>query len=266
MPVSLIGQVVLENGISSIPTNLTIVNQITPTNTWIIAAIGAIGAIFGALVGGLATYIIEKSKIKNLDAQRRQQTYSQLYGRKQAYVQCYVSYFMNFIALEKSFALRDFGLRIPERVTINGNDYLTSSIERDNRISGELLAKSDDFALRLAQSRQDLWEIIGLVKLLFTNTEDLIGDIKNLDDAFETFEDEIKNDQERGLIEFQYELLPHTRLNITTSWPKTKENILREDYINGLDGKFNDLLNYLETEIKIELEDAKKKHWWQIWK
>jgi len=61
-------------------------------NTWVIAAIGAFSAIFGALAGGLATYIIEKSKMKNIDAQRRQQIYSQLNGRKQTYLQCYVSY------------------------------------------------------------------------------------------------------------------------------------------------------------------------------
>lgn len=266
MPVSLIGQATLANSISSIPTNLTIVNQTTPTDTWIIAAIGAFGAIFGALAGGLATYIIERLRIKNMDCQRRQQAYSQLYGRKLAYVQCYVSYFMNFIALEKSLALMDFGLRNPERVAINGTEYLTSSIEFDHELSGALIAKSDEFALRLAQSRQDLWEVIGLVKLLFTNTDDLIRDIKILDDTFETFEEEIKTDRERDLIEFRYELLPHTRLNITTSWPETKETSLKNNYINRLDEKFNNLLNYLENEIKRELEDAKKKHWWQLWK
>jgi hypothetical protein len=196
--------------------DLTIINQIATTNTWIIAAIGALGAIFGALAGGLATYIIENLKIKNTDAQRRQQAYSQLYGRKGTYLQCCVSYFVNFIALEKSIAMHDFGLRIPETIALGGIVYSTKNII-EPQIPNVLFAKSDEFALRLSQSRQDVWEVIGLIKLLFTDTDDKIRAIEDFDKKFDPFEDEIRNDQENGLIEFQYEELPHSRLDITTS-------------------------------------------------
>lgn len=201
-----------------------------------------------------------------MDIQRRQQAYSQLNGRKRTYLQYNVSYFMNFIALEKSFAFRDFGLRIPEKITLGGNEYLTKSIEFDPQLPKVFLDKSDEIVLRLAQSRQDVWEVIGLIKLLFTDTEDKIKNIEDFDDKFVIFEDEIKNDKERGLIEFQYELLPHSRLNITTSWPKTKETKLREEYIKIFDKKFDDLLDYLKNQIQEERKSAKKKHWWQFWR
>jgi hypothetical protein len=62
MPFSLIGQAAEICDISTLPANITIVNQMAATNTWIIAAIGALGAIFGALSGGLANYMIERRK------------------------------------------------------------------------------------------------------------------------------------------------------------------------------------------------------------
>lgn len=235
-------------------------------NTWFIAAIGALGAILGALAGGRATYIIEKLKIKNIDAQRRQQIYSQLNGRKRTYLQCYASYIMNFIALEKTFALMDFSLRIPERITINGIEYLTNSLVFDPQLPKELKATCDELTLRLAQSRQEVWEAIGLIKILFTNTEDMITDIENFDKKFETLESEIKSDSERGLIEFQYEQLPHSKLNVTTSWPESKETKLREEYINIFDRKFENLLDHLKSEINREQENATEIEWWQFWR
>jgi len=240
--------------------------QLAEPNTWIVAAIGAVGAIFGALAGGLATYMIERSKDKDINIQRRQQAYSQLNGRKATYVQSIVSYYMNFIALEYSYAIRDFGMRIPGRITIDGKEYLTKSIVFDPQTLKMFLNKSDELALKLAQSRQDVWEVIGLIKLLFTNTDAMIKDIDDFDKKLVIFEDELKSDKEKGLIEVTYELLPHDRLDITSSWPKIKEAKLREDYIKIFDKKFDDLLDYLKSQIQAEQESAKKKHWWQFWR
>jgi hypothetical protein len=62
MPVSLIGQLTQASNISTIPQNLTIVNQMAPSmaNT----VIAALSALFGALVGGSVTYLVAYKRQK----------------------------------------------------------------------------------------------------------------------------------------------------------------------------------------------------------
>jgi hypothetical protein len=51
-----------------------------------------------------------------------------------------------------------------------------------------------------------------------------------------------------------------------TSWYKTKETKLREEYIKEFDKIFDHLLDYLKMEIQKEQEEIKRKGWWQLWK
>jgi len=237
MPVSLIGQAAHACNISTLPANLTIVNQMAATNTWIIAAIGALGAIFGALASSLATYFIERLKIKNTNTQRRQQVYSQLIGRKRLWLQYYATYHTNLIALEKSLALQKWGLGFSDpRLTREGKKKLEDELNKNREVFKEFTTKSDDLAIGLAKSGQEMWETIGLVRVLFADTQrlrNLLRDIEMFDKAFENFEDEIIKDRENGLIIITLRQLGESNnFDLATDWPERKVQKLKEDYIN----------------------------------
>jgi hypothetical protein len=174
MPVNLIGQVAQASNIGALPINLTILNQLPTTNTWIIAAIGVIGAILGALASGLEMYSIERLKIKDTNTQKRRQVYSQLKGRKRLCLQYYATYYTNLISLEKSLALQTWGLGFSHpHLTEEGKKKLEIEINKNREISEKLSTKSDDLALGLAKSGQEMWETIGLIRVLFPDTQQL---------------------------------------------------------------------------------------------
>ena len=235
---------------------------------WIPAIIGVIGAIFGAFAGGFATYIIEKSKIKNADDQRRQQAYSQLTGRKENLLQHYVSYYTNFIAFEKGIELNKFALSIQNvALAENAKKEFEKGLDVLREATSGHKTMTDDLALSRAKASQDLWDTIGLIKVLFSAADDLnaiITDIKNLIKKFEILEEEIRSDANNGKIKFQFEPLGSTSLfDITLVWAEQKTKDLK-DHIDKLDEKFDDLSDYLEIEINEERESTENKHWYQF--
>ena len=252
------------NNISSIPTNLTIINQTNQTTALMIAAIGVLGAVFGVLASGLATYYIERLKIKNMDIQRMQQAYYQLYSRRYLYLQNYASYFMNFISLEYSYSLRDYGDRFPEKIIIKGTEYNTKNTEIDPQKIEYFVKRADELSMILAQSKKEVWEVIGQIKLLFVDTDDSINNIKEFAEKFGAFEEEMIREQEQGLIEFKFEVLPRGKLIITSDWPKAKKITLKDVYINKFDEIFNVLLVHMQNELDKEKENAKKPRYWQL--
>jgi hypothetical protein len=263
-PISLAGQTTITSNISSIPANLTIVNQTNQTTALIIATIGVLGAISGALASGLAAYYIEKLKIDDTKRQRMQQAYYQLYGRKCLYLQNYASYFMNFILLEYSYALRDYGERFSETIKIKGKEYRTKNTEIDPQKVEYFVKRSDELSMILAQSKNEVWEIIGQIKLLFTDTDEEISKIKDFAEKFGIFEEELIKEQENGSIEFEFSVLPRDKLSITSDWPSAKKEMLKDDYINKYDELFDALLANLQNEIEKEKKNTTKLHCWQL--
>jgi hypothetical protein len=229
-----------------------------------IAAIGVLGAVFGALASGLATYYIEKLKIKNIDIQQMQQAYCQLYGRRYLYLQNYASYFMNFISLEYSYALRDYGERFPEKIIINDMEYNTKNTEIDPKKIEYFVKRSDELSMILAQSKKEVWEVIGQIKVLFVDTDSKINNIKDFAEKFGAFEEEMIREQEQGLIELKFEILPRDRLIITSDWPKEKKITLKDMYINKFDEMFNALLVHMQDELEKEKENSKKPRYWRL--
>jgi hypothetical protein len=110
------------------------------------AAIGFFGAILGATVGGGATYYIEKLKIKNLDVEKRKQAYSQLVGHKSMMQQLYI-------------ALGD------NRIMAKYYELLEKSSQEQN-----MRQKADDIILEVARTSRQLFEIIGIIQILFPDT------------------------------------------------------------------------------------------------
>ena len=169
--------------------DLTIANQIAATNTWIIAAIGAFGAVLGALAGGLATYCIEKLKIKNMDAQRMQQAYSELMGHKYMILQIYDSYFNSFIGSEllninsyldaitqidyshiTEITKKDINKRQRE---INQNINAKIADSTEYKFAMEADNRCRELELKLGESYERLWTTIGLIQVVFSDTPNL---------------------------------------------------------------------------------------------
>lgn len=193
-----------------------------------------------------------------------QQAYYQLYSRRYLYLQNYASYFMNFISLEYSYSLRDYGDRFPEKIIIKGTEYNTKNTEIDPQKIEYFVKRADELSMILAQSKKEVWEVIGQIKLLFVDTDDSINNIKEFAEKFGAFEEEMIREQEQGLIEFKFEVLPRGKLIITSDWPKAKKITLKDVYINKFDEIFNVLLVHMQNELDKEKENAKKPRYWQL--
>jgi hypothetical protein len=292
MPASLIGQATLASGISSIPTNLTIVNQIAATNTWVIAAIGALGAIFGALAGGFATYYIEKLKIKNMDAQRMQQAYSELMGRKEeAYslllgrkhtmLQFYASYYSLYIKSQswlyhgKLLAFNNIDIESDELVRViehrkTGNliqedldkailyirEKFYSEVDTSPDVKEGLRTrqKSEDLQLELGRSAERVFEILGKIKILFPSQEvrDHVEQIEKALDNLSNIEGQINQDTNT----FNETL--EDAINSTTSIEVSSINSNKKllEWTAREDSELKKWAKKMFDELKIRIEDV----------
>jgi len=262
--------------------DLTVVNQIAATNTWIIAAIGALGAIFGALAGGFATYCIEKLKIKNMDAQRMQQAYSELMGHKYMILQIYDSYFNSFIGSEllnrcsyitaisevdyshiTEITKNDINKR-ERAINQNINDIIKDSTEY--KFAMEADNRCRELELKLGESYERLWTTIGLIQVVFSDTSKLEKLIKLIDiptdenakgKIFDNFSATISDID----LEFKRELLkkavksPHgTKIESEQMQNDAlklhdERHLELKSKIKDFESRIDDLLKYLKAEI-----------------
>lgn len=247
-------------------------------NTWVIAAIGALGAIFGALAGGLATYLIEKLKIKNTDIQRRQQAYSELMGRKHMILQYNASYFSELIrsgfltncSLITAISQVDYR-HIAEIMTTDitkAEKEMSKTINDINEASKEFEIareadkRSRELQLKLGEGYERLWVTIGLIKLLFSDALELgtyIDPIEASERAKE-FEDLEKSINERNLV-FKNDVRTKAAKAVSGSiidFKKLQDEAIKLDNtmtselkskIDAFELQIDALLNYLETVI-----------------
>jgi len=150
---------------------------------WIPAFIGVIGAIFGAFAAGIATYYIEKLKIKNVEFEKRKQIYSRLNGIIALINQ--IMYLHGESTIDSTYFYTFYESKIPIYAQQYENNKF-AEIERllkeipDRQQGDEEKEKSEKYALKAGQIYRQLGEIIGLILVSFDNTvklDDLINEL-----------------------------------------------------------------------------------------
>jgi len=185
--------------------------------SWITAIIGIMGALIGVLLGGFVTYSIEKYKVKNNELQRRQQIYSQLIGQKSLLIQCYRSFYTSFILATVNDVL---GVSIEHLSKAEITEYLDYKYNKYIKSGDFEREKFMDLSIELAKSKRDLWEIIGLLQVLFHLNEELINIIEQIRISEEKFEELAKD----ILREFE-ELMPKDSITQTELFQLSSEII-----------------------------------------
>lgn len=127
----------------------------------------ALLALAGVIVGAYLTYYWGlKAQINVGDHQKRHQTFSQLMGQKFVTTQLYVSRF-------EALIFSDFH---EHRWRLAGHPKESLDLQEAQR----WMHKSEDLALEIARSNQHLFELIGLVKVLFKDSEQLNNRIEHI--------------------------------------------------------------------------------------
>jgi len=117
-------------------------------------------ALIGVVVGAYLTYKFGmRSQIVISDHQKRQQVFSQIMGRKFLTTQLYVSRFEASIHSDYHEA----------KWKLAGHPTESIDLQEAQR----WMYRSEDLVYKIAESNQVLFELIGLVRILFPNTEEL---------------------------------------------------------------------------------------------
>jgi len=197
-------------------------------------AIGAFGAVLGAIAGGGATYYIEKIKIKNNENEQRKQVYSKLCGNTSLVLQSHASYFGLFI--------RSYSLETDALLTKICGVFLEASNEKKESIQER--QKSDDLLFKVAESKAVMWETIGQIQILFpsiTEMDDLIDRILDDEKRFEYLERDII----KTFRNLQNTLIEESKTSSVRTDPD-KWIISRSDDIENLsDQMISNLRNYI---------------------
>jgi len=219
---------------------------------------------------------LERNKIINIDCQRKQQVYSQLMGRKSMILQSYASYYGEFIRSE----YLDYRSRItaisridherirrmmPDQANIEFNKIV--NIERENSLEFKSSEKADhmsrDLRQQIGKGNERLWMTIGLIQVIFSNTEDLKKLIKQIIEEQTNFEElekhiiaDIETVKEEIAIEAGYltsnEIRDQwfkDRSEKSQNWLKTyydKSSSIQESFELSIDA----LLYYIERELQ----------------
>jgi len=184
-----------------------------------------VGGIVGGWIAGKMAVRLEEQKAKIQDYQRRQQVYSQLMGQRQLVAHLHSSYYRSVAHL----------------IYCSGkNPRIIKEAQQNEK-------KIEDLQLELARGNQDLWEIIGIIQVLFDDTENLTNLIKKVDDSemkFVTFETGLKKATEKGFC-------------VTADWYEETE---KEFYkiSDNFQTKIGKLLEHLKTEIHKETKNRRK--------
>lgn len=206
--------------------------------------IPGIFGFIGVVVGGLITYSIEKLKLKDNESQRREQVYSQLSGQRSVISQLYKSYFNAFIWSNYYYSLEK----------LNGSNQPNLMLEKK---------RSEDLALEKAKSKQGLSETIGLIQILFPNTnelDELIKPLQDIDEKFKFIKDltqEIRDNEQYQ--DWKYSTNSDQILSDAVDEIKKLEKTVKLDIEKPLDK----LLYHLKSDIRKEI---RTKHCWELWK
>ena len=211
-------------------------------DTMLLTAVAACSAIIAAMVTSLTYFYIEKRRSENethrLLLQRQEQAYSQLMGLEVMTSQLYVS--------------------MIGAITLFAYNMALERLERPCRSElgkiGEKHREYNELALELARTNQRLLETIGLIRVLFSPSEEL-------DKLIEPFKPSmIKLREHRESITDYYKNVTVDNVN---TWPEAATAGLDEAIITYVEFPFESLQKYIEDKIRDEKDLAK--NWWQFW-
>jgi hypothetical protein len=181
--------------------------------------------MIGWLLNLTTSTIQEKRQNRINRLHRQEQVYSQLTGLRIILDQLYLS-------VNDAFSLFDW-IRARERLELPSRSDL-GKIEEIHREYNELI-------LELARNNQRLWETIGLVRLLFSPSEELEKLIEQLEPSI------IKLREYRELISDYYE---STTAECVNNPPNAALGGIEEEIHKHVDIPLGDLQKYLEDEMK----------------
>lgn len=215
--------------------NLSIIVQSEPSSSLSIAAIGALGAVLGALAGGYATYRLEKLKLNNNEFEKQQQLYGRLGGLErtlsQIYSMCYETKLYSKYHRHK---------------WINSGCPDNSS---DQKKSEEFYQKSYDLTHEITEVEQNLFETLNTIRLQFKNTDDL----NNLVERFESIEN-VFNDK------FSDMQIPANLNDLQlTKWVDGKVDELMTTISDEISIPLKNLQDYLRSEINKEAKKPRRR-------
>ncbi len=211
---------------------------------------GSLGAVLGAIASGIASYRVEKLKIKNIGYVEKKQAYSRLWGRKHLVSQSRASYFSAFIQSQI------YDANICLRATLDkrggkSTDEMEQNL-KDSSVYQQIMRvtqRYENLQLKLADDNCRMWETIGQIQILFpanTEVDKLIDQIRLIEKNFSEFERTIIKEVES----FISTLIPESEFPSTyklDEWGATKSNELDKLY----DIKISDLVKMIE-----ELDDT----------
>jgi hypothetical protein len=268
---------------------------IGPSKIWwndpsVVALIGVLGIVFGAIAAGLFQFLTERRRIRESEKNNRILAHSNLLGCKHATLQYYESYLVSIINAENSplhsthiatkaidFSVVEKCLMEKEPLTETANQYASQKLALMLEKSIDLKEglryrqRADDLALQLANTDERFWRIIGQVKTLFPdiNATNLIREIGEAESDLDNSRKIINSSFNKINRAERIELKLITSNEKRDSWFHEKEQKLKLQVdsslsdvrakIDNLDSKIDNLLDYLEDYLK-------RKSWWQFWR
>ncbi len=247
MPVSLIGQLAQASNIGSTPTNLTIVNQIHPTNAWIVAAIGLLGAIIGAVTAGCMKYAMER---KNTLLQ----AYSQLTGRKFALIQGYADVLRISLNVYYNIGLQkecEKAAKLNEELDKEKQKFYLDQKKKFEDGNEYNVVKFEKKGNNLIRIQENFWRTIALINGITSNkkVDGLIEDIRIGEISLMSFQQEMIKETINGLPDYTRDGSEF----LSSKWHEKKSPLL-ELYIKQFNDKIDLLINYIR-------ENETNKHW-----
>jgi len=256
--------------------NLTLMlPQQTSNSEYIL--IGAIGAAF---LTGIISLVRDELRYRKEENRRRIQAYSRLMGIKGVISQLYASYFSSFIdagyynGRSRIVAIQNIDYDNIRRIReengiLNAVDKLLEENKQARRKALEYEGateekrKYEELRIQVSKADERFKTIIGLIRTSFPRTkklESLIDEIILSDKALEAFSIDVASSFcffENMVQNWLWKIPSNEMRNIFYSERDRDINIIRDmkfidaDYkINDFESKIENLLNYLDQEIK----------------
>jgi hypothetical protein len=262
-------------------TNSSLLIQIAqpPLNVLTQTVITSIVAILSVWFTGWNYLRIENFKNESMDHQRRQQAYSVFIGRKYSLTQSTHSFitssihiiYYNYIHNLNSIYYRSKGCSSQEVSQTLADASIFRLAKDEIQANKELLQK-------VAQEREQLWETIGLIQVLFPKTDELTGLIKQFDKKEKDIENfhrsingegnSIQMDMDEGkpelpsLLEQWYD----AKNASITDW-ENRSRAETENVIKDLESALDNVITYLDSKInKKEVQESRAIQLWQFWR
>lgn len=214
---------------------------------------------------------LENQKIKNIEYQRKQQTYSELKGRQRARMQVYAAYFSaqinanyyDLLSIVNAISRIDYSLdqTLSEINAAYIHERANSIFYKEQQIERERVA---NYMLLSADASEQFFSTLGLIKVLFLDTQQLRDLIKQIEiylGKFSLLTLELDNEYNNCVTSILNSKINsnEVRDNYVSKWTSevnSKKTTDVKRYITiykEIDSKINELLNYLEIELKKEI-------------